>query len=131
MDCSRIRCTSSRSRHRASGPRPTRSWHLLPTPSPTEPRLTMRSSADRTADTLRRRRLCPPRRLPPDVLEPEFGPGGDELPHECETCGIVEQGHPDAVLGQPIVTAMEVPGFADHHVPDAELPDQARAVPAG
>src|SRR6266545_1194115 len=65
-----------------------------------------------------------------DVLEPQLRVGGDELAHELHALRVVDDGDLDAVFGEPFVAAEEGGGFADDHVGDAELADQAAAVPA-
>src|SRR4051812_4444230 len=66
-----------------------------------------------------------------DVLIPQSGVLRDEVAHQCRALGVVEDDHLDAVLGEPVVSAVEGDRLADHHPRDTELPDQPAAVPAG
>jgi len=65
-----------------------------------------------------------------DVLVPQVGVGGDEVSHQVLAGGVVEHGDLDAGGGEPVVLAGERAGLADDEARDAELPDQAAAVPA-
>jgi len=65
-----------------------------------------------------------------DVLVPDFGMLGDEGVEEFAAFGVVEIDHVNAVLAEPINASREGTAFADHHGSDAELADQAAAVPA-
>src|SRR5690349_3619535 len=66
----------------------------------------------------------------PDVLVPQLRPRGDELRHQRHAPLVVQHRDRDAVLGQPVVPAVERLRLADDHRPDPELPHEARAVPA-
>lgn len=44
-----------------------------------------------------------------DVLVPQRGMRGDEVGHEPHELGVVHHLHVGAVLGEPILTALEVP----------------------
>src|SRR5512132_1638650 len=66
-----------------------------------------------------------------DVLVPDLGILLDEPFHEVHAFGRVDHGDLDARPPEPVDPALEVPVLADEDPRDAELPDQAAAVPAG
>ena len=51
-------------------------------------------------------------------------------PSSVDALRVLEQHDPAAVLGHPVVAALEVPRLADHDRADAELAQQPAAVPA-
>src|SRR5690606_15918864 len=65
-----------------------------------------------------------------DVLVPHVRVGGDPVAKHADALGVVEVDDLNALFAQPLVPALEVDRLAHHHRADAELPDQAAAVPA-
>src|SRR5690606_9900250 len=65
-----------------------------------------------------------------DVLVPHVRVGGDPVAKHADALGVVEVDDLNALFAQPLVPALEVDRLAHHHRADAELPDQATAVPA-
>jgi hypothetical protein len=62
---------------------------------------------------------------------PEGGVGGDVVAHHGDAGGVGEVDDGDAEVAEPVLTAGEVLGFADDDGAEAELADEAGAVPAG
>src|SRR5690349_18764952 len=65
-----------------------------------------------------------------DVFVPNFGMGGDVLGEEVDAVGGIEVDDGDAVVAEPVEAAGEVDRFADDDGTDAELADEAAAIPA-
>jgi hypothetical protein len=62
---------------------------------------------------------------------PEGGVGGDVVAHHGDAGGVGEIDDVYAEVAEPVLAAGEVLGFADDDGAEAELADEAGAVPAG
>jgi hypothetical protein len=65
-----------------------------------------------------------------DVFVPDLWMPGYELAEELFALRVVEIDHLNAVIAEPVDPALECFGFADDDRADAELADEAAAVPA-
>jgi len=65
-----------------------------------------------------------------DIFVPDFGMLADEPAQQVDALLRGQVVYLEAVLAQPVDAALERPALANHHRPEPELPDQARAVPA-
>lgn len=66
----------------------------------------------------------------PDVFFPDFGMLAYIFREQIDTFAGVEVNDFDAILEQPIDSALKVHGLANDDRPDAKLPDQTAAIPA-
>ena len=66
-----------------------------------------------------------------DVFVPDGGVGGDVVAHHGDAGGVGEVDDVDAEVAEPLFAAGEVLAFADDDGLEAELADEAGAVPAG
>jgi biotin carboxylase len=66
-----------------------------------------------------------------DVFMPDFGMGGNVVREHLDAIFGVQVDDVSAILLQPIDAAVKIYGLADNYCPDAELADQATAIPAG
>src|SRR4051794_17688083 len=69
-------------------------------------------------------------RLLADVLVPDLGMRGDEAGQQLDALGRRQIHDLDAALAKPVDAAGERDRLAHHHLGDAELADEAAAVPA-
>src|SRR5579884_3797788 len=65
------------------------------------------------------------------VLVPYLGVVADKTAKKLFARGGVEIDDLDSVLAEPVDAAAEGLALADDHAGEAELPDEARAIPAG